>query len=290
MAAPVIQCKLKAKDVFHEAQMLAIDWVDVLDDYVFKFVKAHAVALNSSVEVVLFPLLSSVAGWMSSGDSEATVQLTNWSENICVWSVVFARSGERKSSALEKIVIANNKMKGRFFRTKDYNNIITINKDKRVDICCSRYEPLLPKAQIKSWADDKKELYACPVRVMFVDDYKMNRHSFDDRLRELDIYEMKLSYDVQIPGGKKAKNGVKSTNLSALAQSLNLSSVLEHCGISFLTRCLFVCAPPVGPIVLNKADKTCPPDIEAVLVVVKDLHKSCSKYTLTDDAMTELQS
>lgn len=85
---------------FKESQDVKIDWKSILDSESYNIVMSQCEELSCAAELVLFPMLISVAHFMG---TKATVKIdTDWTEPTSLMCLLVARRGERKTCALQR--------------------------------------------------------------------------------------------------------------------------------------------------------------------------------------------
>lgn len=82
-------------------QRINLDLSSIMDPMLYALISRQVDAVGCSKELILFPLLSSIAALTG---PKTVVQITpDWKERLVLWYLVASRKGERKTPALNRI-------------------------------------------------------------------------------------------------------------------------------------------------------------------------------------------
>lgn len=215
---------------FKESQEVKIEWKNILDGDSYKLVMAQCEELSCAAELVLFPMLTSIAHFMG---TKATVKIdSDWVEPTALLCLLVARRGERKTCALH--------------RTK--KSCVALEKEidamkhlkREIQECSdSRRISLIDQTNIDTELENALRIPNGHPLMIIIDDFK---ETLDTVSKSTDIFRnVKLK---ELYGCGAEDSGTRNTTLNFVGtiQALDVHSVFENRDrIALFDRALIVC-------------------------------------------------
>lgn len=281
---------------FRNAQKEKIKWKVILENDVYELIDTQSQIIGCAKELVLFPLLTTVASCMGPG---TIIQVNpNWSEKMILWCLIGARRGERKSSAIRTMKVAAKKLE---------KEIDALHKANTIDTDKSENESFESKfvidetciSNIKEILDKKRLLETGPPSILaLMDDFAnvMKKYeTFSNLCKIEDISHMyEGSQSDQNEGiGNKSDSFDAFINFSAMVQAVELPKLLDLADDQCLMdKILLICAPEnVSCRFQNTSNLQTSPTLQSVLSSVRNFHHVQDvAYSFSSDAELALNS
>lgn len=288
MADADISTRRNHIDRFRLAQSIRVNWSEILSNDVDKFVCEHAAILSCAKELLLCPLLTSVASCMG---PNTTIQVSpHWQESPILWTVIAARRGERKTTVFGKVRNENLKLE------QEIGALNSVNGDQ------STPRRIIDEQNIKllfnSEQETSRESSATSSVYIIQDDLGswISRREVETEMKDWDYSVFRRLYDgPECPANNQDNQNNchrKYINFSANVQALDLPVLFDRADTEgLLERVLVVCAPDWSPsIAKNDESSNNSPSLQSVLSSVRNLHQVQNiTYTFSPDGKTELE-
>lgn len=261
---------------FKESQDVKIDWKNILDTESFKLVMAQCEELSCAAELVLFPMLTSIAHFMG---TKATVKIdSDWVEPTLLMCLLVARRGERKTCALH--------------RTKQScvaleEEIQAMKHMKREIKECSDAKPisLIDQFNIQTELDNALQITNNNPLMIIIDDFKETLDTLD---KSKDIFRNSRLKEIYGCGMEDFPMRGRPLNFIGTIQAIDVHSVFENRErISMFDRSLIVCCKNFVEGVKDSANVS--NSMQTILSSIRNFHslQSDQSYTFNSGGQTE---